>query len=1102
MYKTIKNITIPAKSSITIEHGLKEKPLYIVATPFPDDLEKNAIIGLVEATEETITLHNASSEEAPVRLFLDCLHSIGTNKRELENQEPIFINTKSSFGRDNTETIIKYVDPVNGNDNNSGDSWETAWKSLQYALNRFNDFEGCKNYVLVLAEGSFNENITFRKNTTSNIIIIGQEKAVQSNIFHKEAIVNVDTTNLIIYLSGDQTAYYHVGSKVQIEGSDSSDGEYTVSDVTYNSGSDQTEITVIEAIPSSSNWGYLLNVAITPYDFNEADGYGYLICKYDQAVSDEDLKDKFIKLNYVSYGYNYISYLKIVSYTDIDPANNIYKFKFVGLTTGGKKYTYSGNNAYNLNPLDIVSIDIIQPATRIAGDTSIPYQTNIDIDFTSESSNAFFFVNVILGIYTGDTATSSYIIRFAGSVYNIGCCLLDSVYTWLYNTGISNYLYFDVIPPILNQLNYYNDDVDSVYNDGFIHIGNSIRFRGRQCLETTAIIDLSSNQRSCELEAAHTKTYMLYLKNSALQVWASKLAIRGRCYIGGNIVLDRERPGSGYPSGIYISHNYYYDIIKKTVIGLNNAARENVAIYIGEGSIFVNTNEDRNTTITLSNSYLDLDSVIVLKKTAQLLADTINIDKLDGSVTSSAIIVEPLSKLVVHNDLIAQVNPLATDKYLFETTNASIDIGYLNATIGSINNAGVIKADKTEIRTDRVYITINNSYDNWNLPVIALTDSNWVCVNNYTANLSNISVTGNLDLFDLSHSRLICHNRLLISGGSTTTGAITGRYFLLHSNSYLYASELNIAESSATEIGETNSCLEIQQASKIITPRFNASIYRGSTSNVLYKIIDQSEFAIGRIEFNRFVANTGSAQDRSLFYLSNGAKLTIEEGYIKDYYDNHNNNAIIRAINNSELYLNKMYYGYDTKSGIYSDSGNYTLDLNSSKLIIGDSPVAFEGTTSRTVNAANTPLFRFVNSEVIINSSLDFLSGDYGDVDGLITITDNSKVIVNQAPTTADASSYNLRDATNTAYSYKHCINLFYKSSLIIFTANGDEYTAFWSSQADTTPTYQIFNFGKLGVVSWGYPDGVRNDIDVVPGTAGDPGDHHLVLVKCSFPVS
>jgi len=66
------------------------------------------------------------------------------------------------------------------------------------------------------------------------------------------AIVGVDTSNEIFRISGDETARFSVGDTFEVSGSTGNDGTYTVSALNYDSGNDETDITVQEDVTDST----------------------------------------------------------------------------------------------------------------------------------------------------------------------------------------------------------------------------------------------------------------------------------------------------------------------------------------------------------------------------------------------------------------------------------------------------------------------------------------------------------------------------------------------------------------------------------------------------------------------------------------------------------------------------------------------------------------------------------------------------------------------------------------------------------------------------------------------------------------------------------
>lgn len=73
------------------------------------------------------------------------------------------------------------------------------------------------------------------------------------------AVVAVDTANNVVEISGDQTGSLNAGDSIEISGSTGNDGVYTIDSLTYNSTSDNTEITTSESIEDSTADGDVLH---------------------------------------------------------------------------------------------------------------------------------------------------------------------------------------------------------------------------------------------------------------------------------------------------------------------------------------------------------------------------------------------------------------------------------------------------------------------------------------------------------------------------------------------------------------------------------------------------------------------------------------------------------------------------------------------------------------------------------------------------------------------------------------------------------------------------------------------------------------------------
>jgi hypothetical protein len=74
----------------------------------------------------------------------------------------------------------------------------------------------------------------------------------------KQVITDVDTSNDVFTVNGDQTNTLVVNQSILVENSTGNDGTYTITNLNYDSNNNETEITVNENVSSSTADGYII----------------------------------------------------------------------------------------------------------------------------------------------------------------------------------------------------------------------------------------------------------------------------------------------------------------------------------------------------------------------------------------------------------------------------------------------------------------------------------------------------------------------------------------------------------------------------------------------------------------------------------------------------------------------------------------------------------------------------------------------------------------------------------------------------------------------------------------------------------------------------
>ena len=339
-------------------------------------------------------------------------------------------------------------------------------------------------------------------------------------------------------------------------------------------------------------------------------------------------------------------------------------------------------------------------------------------------------------------------------------------------------------------------------------------------------------------------------------------------------------------------------------------------------------------------------------------------------------------------------------------------------------------------------------------------------------------------------------------------GTFLKRFFNIVDSYVNINSNLTITEPGGLEslVEETDNYINILR-SNVYFRNLNLTLRKATNISNQYDriVIDSSNVVINSINYNKELNPGGGTSGNMLsdFHVKSGSVLNIQSGKITNKADSFleaDNSKGMLYVEDSKLILKTL--NSVNGGGIYSDRGGLILNLVSSKLVVEDY-VEYLGRTDGTIPANNNqPLFKFINSDVFMKGgTLDFKSGDWGDT-YIVLIDYGSNVYIEAVPTLADINSMNLRDATNVAYTVRHAVEVRRGSKLIIKQANTvDGGIAFWSSQIDATPTYQVFYLGSLGAVSGvaEYPDGVLNDIDVISGVAGTPSNNELAIVICKL---
>jgi len=99
---------------------------------------------------------------------------------------------------------------------------------------------------------------TFGKLTFLTGANIGISKEVKDFRLSVYALIDVDSGTNLFVLDGDQSDFFSVGQRFAVAGSTGNDGAYDISAVSYNSGADQTEITVSQTIADDTVDGSVL----------------------------------------------------------------------------------------------------------------------------------------------------------------------------------------------------------------------------------------------------------------------------------------------------------------------------------------------------------------------------------------------------------------------------------------------------------------------------------------------------------------------------------------------------------------------------------------------------------------------------------------------------------------------------------------------------------------------------------------------------------------------------------------------------------------------------------------------------------------------------
>lgn len=954
MYRAVKKVVLAPNGLTNIEHGLNLKPRIVMVQP------KEAVeLSLEYSDDKRVIIRNKSNITTECIIYFDCFHSINNDPRnKTDYKDTVLFNLAVASSQVQPDSyIIRYVDPVDGNDNNTGTSWEDAWKTINKALDEFKD---TSDYVIMVKDGLVEESI--RRNITANhnIYIVGQETKVNKRPINRWNIINGYMQQ--IQVLGDATTQLIIGDYIQVCESTYADDYYQVLNLVYDPQNDITTITVDKNLPSSISSGYVYNYVFLHFEtYNPTEtqlNYSVLITRLDNFLpANFPYNEAYLRIFTTGSLYNYVQYPKIIKYELLNDTYPIYKFYLLGGLIG-RKYL-SSQQIYILEPTQILDYDIVQANT-------ILYKHNGELSLTYSSSNkSLYLVNLKIGIeQNGDMR---YTMLFENNIIPVG----STIFYGQTSYSTCNLFLKDIFIErektsfeILKRI--YNIDYNAswsyvslcAYSLSHINRGLNIVINNRRTVHVN-FYNFGEQEYSTITISDSNNIYIrdLYTRKGCLRFDSSIVTLLGRIYIGSYLrvryqssIIDNTSRIFNNALNIIINGEYYCiaDIIGSLVCQDSKfyLANYKLVILLDSNSNARNSNRGLN--------FLNSDVIIpklIYTKTQYSLDTCIYAENSKCKINESVINIDA-----------SRYSP----SYLIIGLDSDLDFGKRFHMEVKQNQNNAVSFDRSKIKCNNFQI---NSY-----AYLLQEDLNtYLSINNSTINMLALRLEmndyNNRDLLGITNSSLNCENILLLTNEAIF---VTPNTYLSLVNSQLNVTNvLHILENQYTTTIESGQPYINITNSQCYVHNLALDIYKQSTDNIKRINIQNSTVIIEQIDYHR--NPNGSPRNTTDIYL-NMSKLKINKGKIYNLNDTSTDNNAILNINESIVMLGSTIDS-PLNLGIDSTKRNQII-LSQNSTITIQGRVLYE---TGKVDFTDIYLFKFINSLIFYdNGSLDFVSGDYG----------------------------------------------------------------------------------------------------------------------------
>lgn len=1049
MYRTVKKVVLAPNGLTNIEHGLNLKPRIVMVQP-----KETVELSLEYSDDKRVIIRNRSNVTTECIIYFDCFHSINNNPRDkTDYKDTVLFNLSVTPSQVQPgDYVIRYVDPLDGDDNNTGVSWEEAWKTINKALDEFKD---TSDYVIMVKDGLVEESI--RRNITANhnIYIVGQEKKTDKKPIFRWNITNGAGNEIKVV--GNATTQLIIGDYIQVCESVYADDYYQVVDLTYDPQIDITVITVNKNLPTIISSGYVYNYVYLHFETYAPTetqiNYSVLITRLDNFLpANFPYNEAYLRMFTTGSLYNYVQYQKIIKYESLNDTYPIYKFYLLGGLIG-RKYL-SSEQIYILEPTQILDYDIVQANT-------ILYKHNGELSITFNGNNkSLYLVNLKIGIeQNGDMR---YIMLFENNIIPIG----STIFYGQTSYATCNLFLKDIFIErertsfeIMKRI--YNIDYDAswsyislcAYSLSYINRGLNIVINNRRSVNIN-VYNFGEQEYSTITISNSSNTVIrdAYTRKGCIRFDLSTITLTGRIYIGSylrilnqSLIIDNTSKNFNNAFNIIINGEHYcmtsiigslacldskfYLVSYKLVILLdsNSYARSS-----HRGLNFINSDVIIPKLVYTKTQY-SLDTCMYIENSKfKINESVINIDASRYSATPSHLIIGLNSDLNFGQSFRMNVKQNQNNAVYLESSKVKGDIFQINS------YAYLLQEDPN------TYLSFNNSTLNINALRLEMNDYN------------------DRDWLDMSNSSMRCSDILL--SANETMSATSNSYLSLVNSQLNVTNNLHIQETLNTTKQESGKPYINFTNSQCSFSNLVLDIYKQSIANIKRINIQNSTVIIDQIGYHR--NQNGNPQNTTDIYLSM-SKLKINKGQIYNLNDTSTGNNAILNINESNVILGLIK---ENPLNLNIDSGKTNqiiLSQNSTITIQGQVLYA-----TGKVTFTDVYLFKFINSSIFYdNGSLDFVNGDYSYP---VLYFESSILNMNCQPTIAN-DQYNTFNLNGTTY----VVRVTNGSQLHFKNLDPNIDKRYWTTTQTETKT--IFLLGSLSTpIDYPALNTAVNDIQVV----------------------